>query len=90
MPGCFAHGGVDGITAPSRERPYLTRVLCELVRRELPHHTFTSLVLAIDTTLKPHRDSFNHPETEVGLIGLTEFKHGELWVEDVDVLSSDE
>ena len=34
MLGYFAHGGVDGITALSRERPYLTRVLCELVRRE--------------------------------------------------------
>ncbi|CAE7207770.1 unnamed protein product [Symbiodinium sp. CCMP2592] len=82
--GYFAHGGVDGLTALTTERPYLTRVLCELVRRELPHHTFTSLVLAIDATLKPHRDSFNHPETEVGLVGLTEFKHGELWIEDVD------
>ena len=52
------------------------------MRQELPGLSFTSISLAIDATLKPHRDLANAVDTRAGIMGISEFKGGRLWVED--------
>ena len=80
--GMYCHGGITGLTSLTRERPFLTRLLARLVRQELPGLSFTSISLAIDATLKPHRDLANAVDTRSDIMGISEFKGGRLWVED--------
>ena len=80
--GMFCHGGVTGITSITRERPFLTKLLVKFMRQELPTLTFTTISLAIDATLRPHRDMTNAVGSAAGIIGISNFTGGKLWVED--------
>ena len=80
--GMFCHGGVTGITSITRERPFLTKLLVKFMREELPTLTFTTISLAIDATLFPHRDLTNAVGSAAGIIGISNFTGGKLWVED--------
>ncbi|CAE7197703.1 GIP [Symbiodinium pilosum] len=42
------------------------------------------LALAIDSTLKPHRDLANAVNSRAGIVGTSEFQGGRLWVEHPD------
>ena len=75
------HGGITGLTSLTRERPFLTRLLVRLMRQELPDFSFTAVTLAIDSTLKPHRDLANAVNSRAGIVGISEFHGGRLWVE---------
>ncbi|CAE6971992.1 GIP [Symbiodinium sp. CCMP2592] len=80
--GMFCHGGVTGITTVTRERPFLTRLLVRFIRQELPTLTFTTISLAIDATLRPHRDLTNAVGSVAGIVGISKFEGGKLWIED--------
>ena len=80
--GMFCHGGVTGITSITRERPFLTKLFVKFMRQELPTLTFTTISLAIDATLRPHRDLTNAVGSAAGIIGISNYTGGRLWVED--------
>ena len=82
--GMYCHGGITGLTSLTRERPFVTRLLVRLMRQELPDLSFTTVTLAIDSTLKPHRDLANAVNSRAGIVGISEFHGGRLWVEHPD------
>ena len=82
--GMYCHGGATGLTSLTRKRPLLTRLLVRLMRQELPDLSFTTVTLAIDSTLKPHRDLANAIDSRAGVMGISEFQGGRLWVEQPD------
>ena len=82
--GMFCHGGISGVTNITRQRPFLCKLLVRFLKQELPSLSFTTMALAIDATLKPHRDLANAKHSQAGIIGLSEFEGGKLWVEDAD------
>ena len=82
--GMYCHGGITGLTSLTRERPFLTRLLVRLIRQELPDLSFTTVSLAIDSTLKPHRDLANAVNSRAGIVGISEFHGGRLWFEHPD------
>ena len=55
-----------------------------MMRQELPDLSFTTVTLAIDSTLKPHRDLANAVNSRAGIVGISEFHGGRLWVEHPD------
>ena len=79
--GMYCHGGITGLTSLTRERPFLTRLLALMMRQELPDLSFTTVALAIDSTLKPHRDLANAANSRAGIVGISDFQGGRLWVE---------
>ena len=74
--GMYCHGGITGLTSLTRERPFLTRLLVRLIRQELPSLSFTTVTLAIDATLKPHRDLANAINSRAGIVGISDFRGG--------------
>ena len=80
--GMFCHGGVTGITTITRERPFLTKLLVRFIRQELPTLTFTTISVAVDATLRPHRDLTNAVGSMAGIVGISKFAGGKLWIED--------
>ena len=47
--GAFQHGSVVGLSTLSRSHPELVQKVCQLIRRDHPHHTFTSVTLSRNT-----------------------------------------
>ena len=72
--GMCCHGGITGLTSLTRERPFLTRLLARMMRQELPDLSFTTVALAIDSTLKPHRDLANAVNSRAGIVGISDFQ----------------
>ena len=82
--GMFCHGGMSGVTNITRQRPFLCKLLVRFLKQELPTLSFTTIALAIDATLKPHRDLANAKYSLAGILGLSEFEGGKLWIEDAE------
>ena len=78
--GLFIHGGVLGLTQDSRRHPWLTRLICKLVRQQHPDLEFLSISLAVNLVFRPHKDR-NSLERDSVLLGLTKFEGGQLWLE---------
>ena len=77
--GAFAHGG--GIAGLSLRQyvtlfPIVTSVLCRFIRRVLPRHKFTAIMLARNQITLTHRDSFNEPCSRNAVIPLEVFQGG--------------
>jgi len=72
--------GVACLSARTRGREKLTRMLCDFARREVPTHHFTSIQVNKDYMAALHVDKNN-----VGLswiIGLGQYQGGRLWIAD--------
>ena len=78
--GMFVHGGVMGVTSESRKHPWLTQLLCKMIRQQHPDLEFLSVSIAINMVFRPHRDR-NSLERESVVIGLSRFQGGQLWIE---------
>ena len=78
--GMFVHGGVMGVTSESRKHPWLTQLLCKMIRQQHPDLEFLSVSIAINLVFRPHRDR-NSLERESVVIGLSRFQGGQLWIE---------
>ncbi|CAE7267906.1 FCPC [Symbiodinium sp. CCMP2592] len=63
--------------------PASTEALASFVRSNMPGHPFTTISLYLNTGTKPHKDSRNAPLPN-GIIGVTDFVGGEIWVEAQD------
>ena len=79
--GLFVHGGMLRLTTEKCKRPWLTRLLTELVVQNQPAFFFTSITMSINTVFRPHKDR-NTLERDSAILGLSKFEGGQLWVED--------
>ena len=61
--GAFQHGSVVGLSTLSRSHPELVQKVCQLIRRDHPHHTFTSVTLLRNTHAPFPKDCPNDPNS---------------------------
>ena len=73
-------GGLIGLRTACRKNPLATEAIAFFVRKHMPGHPFTTISLYLDTGTEPHRDSRN-AHLPNGIIALSDFKGGEVWVE---------
>ena len=61
--GAFQHGSVVGLSTLSRSHPELVQTVCQLIRRDHPHHTFTSVTLSRNARAPCPKDCPNDPNS---------------------------
>ena len=61
--GAFQHGSVVGLSTLSRSHPELVHKVCQLIRRDHPHHTFTSVTLSRNTHAPFPKNCPNDPNS---------------------------
>ena len=82
--GAFAHGkGIMGCRSICRTHPFSAEAFCKYVSQVEPKHCFSSLTVLNNVRSAPHRDASNPPHSMNLILPLTEFQHGQVWVEDV-------
>ena len=81
--GAFQHGSVVGLSALSRSHTELVQKVCQLIRRDHPHHTFTSATLWLNTHAPFPQDCPKDPNS-VNLVSPLQVPsegQGGMWVE---------
>ncbi|CAE7203224.1 unnamed protein product [Symbiodinium sp. CCMP2592] len=81
MSGFFQHGGVIGLRTHVSSHPWVTALLCGILRAALPGYTFTSVVVSRNRQVLPHCDSQNGANTWNLLVPASRFKGGGVWQE---------
>ena len=81
--GVFQHGGVVGITKVTHSHDEVVRRACELIKRDHPGHSFTSITCSKNTRMPLHRDSHNDPATKnlISPLCVPRDGSGGIWVE---------
>ena len=81
--GAFQHGSVVGLSTLSRSHPALVQKVCQLIRRNHPHHTFTSATLSRNTHAPFPKDCPNDPNSAnfVSPLQVPSEGRGGMWVE---------
>ena len=81
MFGMFVHGGVVGKTQVTQRFPWLTKLLAQVIQLTQPEHSFTTIAVSCNTSVEPHRDSYNSKVLPNLVIPLDFPKAGgEIWV----------
>ena len=83
--GAWRRGGVTGISALTRERPNLVRLVNRMLHECVPDATWTSITINDGTTFMPHRDGQNEAASKnlvICLDGPRVGRGGALWIED--------
>ena len=78
----FRHGGVVGLTKELGTSPGMARLLVRIVCHLVPEHPFTTLTLLSQACLKPHKDNFNLPCSNVVIPLQLPNEGGGIWVQD--------
>ena len=81
--GAFQHGSVVGLSTLSRSHPELVQKVCQLILRDHPHHTFTSVTLSRNTHAPFPKDCPSDPNS-VNLVSPLQVPsegQGGMWVE---------
>ena len=73
-------GGLIGLRSACAKFPASTEALTAFVRSNMPGHPFTTVSLYLNTGTRPHKDSKN-AKLPNGILGVSDFKGGEVWVE---------
>ncbi|CAE7547522.1 unnamed protein product [Symbiodinium sp. CCMP2592] len=81
MSGFFQHGGVIGLRTHVSSHPWVTSLLCGILRAALPGYAFTSVVVSRNRQVLPHCDSQNGANTWNLLVPASRFKGGGVWQE---------
>ncbi|OLQ06719.1 Copia protein [Symbiodinium microadriaticum] len=81
MFGMYSHGGVTGITSITRQLPSLAQILAAVIKGTQPEHTFATVAVSCNTSVTPHRDSYNSRDV-ANLVVPLDFPRtgGEIWV----------
>ena len=79
--GAYAKGGLQGLRAECATFRNSTKVIASFVGTCLPDHPFTTVSLFHNTKTDLHVDSRNHHSPN-GVIPVTSFKQGGIWVAD--------
>ena len=80
--GGWKKGGLGGVTRATHDRPWLTKVLTHFMRSQTSE-PFMAITVSQDVVFTPRRDP-NDCDFASTLVGLTNYKGGELWVEPTD------
>ena len=79
--GAYAKGGLQGLRSECATFKNSTKVIASFVGACLPDHPFTTVSLFHNTKTDLHVDSRNHHSPN-GVIPVTSFKQGGIWVAD--------
>ena len=79
--GAYARSSFHGLRRGTRDFPWLTCLLCAVVRHVAPGHRFTSITLARNVMTQAHRDSHNDEGSWNLLLPCSSYLHGDLWLE---------
>ena len=85
--GAFCYPGKHGVTAGTSQRPHLTRLLNEMLRKVVPDTCWTTVILNDGITYKPHRDVNNQEGTVNVVVCLDDSSTGTgggLWIAEDD------
>ena len=82
--GMFRHGGVVGLTKELGTSPGMARLLVRIVCHLVPEHPFTTLTLLSQACLKPHKENFNLPCSNVVIPLQLPNEGGGIWVQDTN------
>ena len=77
--GAYVHGPQTGLTAMTKQRPWLTQALARYMSSK-SIEPFTSIVVADNLVFAPHQDK-NCPDYRTTISGLSKFQGGQLWTE---------
>ena len=79
----FQHGSVVGLSTLSRSHPELVQKACQLIRRDHPHHTFTSVTLSRNTHAPFPRSvpTIQNSVNSVSQLQVPSEGQGGMWVE---------
>ena len=83
--GAYIHGPHAGLHSTMREFPWLTQLLVCIVRTQVPECFFSTVSIHRDCAARIHRDSHSHSCIPIYIIPLSEFTHGQLWIENSQV-----
>ena len=78
--GAYTHGGDQGLTNVTKERPQLTKLICQMLASTAPQALFTSVMLNINCSAPVHMDRFNKGVNTVLPVHMPAHG-GDLWVE---------
>ena len=60
-----------------------TQAITSYVRAKMPNHMFNTVSIYCNTGTDPHKDNRNAPVPN-GIVALSDFKGGEVWIESED------
>ena len=79
--GLYCHGADVGITRRTEEHPELVLYLNGFMRFHGGSGAWSSIAVNDNVRAKPHRDHNNAPNSSNQIIGIGNYKGGELWLE---------
>ena len=80
--GAFSRASFHGIRKGTQSFPWLTCLLCSIVRNIALQHQFTTLSWARNVLTTAHRDSHNDVDSSNLVLPCSDFGQGALWLED--------
>ena len=81
--GMYHQGRLTGLRANFRRFPMSTQAITSYVRAKMPNHMFNAVSIYCNTGTDPHKDNRNAPVPN-GIVALSDFKGGEVWIESED------
>ena len=79
--GAFSRASFHGIRKGTKSFPWLTCLLCSIVRNIAPQHQFTTLSWARNVLTPVHRDSHNDVDSCNLVLPCSDYGQGHLWLE---------
>ena len=81
--GMYHQGRLTGLRANFRRFPMSTQAITSYVSAKMPNHMFNTVSIYCNTGTDPHKDNRNAPVPN-GIVALSDFKGGEVWIESED------
>ena len=63
--------------------PWLSLLLAAVVSMHCPGHRISSIALSHNIKTPVHKDSNNHPRVPSLILPVSDFQHGQLWIDDL-------
>ena len=79
--GAWMRGPMTGVSVHARQFPWTTRMLSGVVRTWDPELASSTITASVNVCSKPHRDSYNHSRSTNLLMPFSEYRGGELFLE---------
>ena len=80
--GAYSRAAFHGLRTNTGKFPWLTCLLCSIVRNIAPQHKFTTLTWARNVMTVAHKDSHNDGDSKNLILPCSTFAQGSLWLED--------
>ncbi|OLP90462.1 hypothetical protein AK812_SmicGene27966 [Symbiodinium microadriaticum] len=80
--GAYSRSAFHGLRRDTCVYPWLTSLLCSIVRNVAPRHKFTTISWARNVMTVVHKDSHNDGASRNLILPCSSFTQGSLWLED--------